>query len=370
MYLKNTDPTGKSGPCILVTGGAGYVGSHAVLDLLDSGFRVVVLDSLVTGFRWAVDPRAIFVEGRVEDEGLVRSLLRDHEVRGILHFAGSTIAPESVRDPLKYYRNNTVASRSLLESAVAKQVHHFVFSSTAAVYGPSGLDPVSEDSVPRPATPYGWSKLMTERMLDDVARSYPFNYCALRYFNVAGADPLGRAGPSSVSSTHLVKIAVEAALGKRSEVTVFGNDFATPDGTGVRDYIHVSDLARVHVLALNELFASPGVSHVLNCGYGRGHSVLEVLDMVARAAGHPVPHVFGPRRPGDLDRVVADNRRLKERLHWRPRYDELHAMVTDALRWEEHLSRRTTPDIAVKRQIRRPSELTERVASHNKMPRH
>src|SRR5215831_12311287 len=191
------DPTGAGGACILVTGGAGYVGSHAVLELLDSGFRVVVLDSLITGFRWAVDPRATFIEGCVEDEALVRRLLRDHEVRGILHFAGSTIAPESVRDPLKYYRNNTVATRSLLESIVAKRVRHFVFSSTAAVYGPVGLDPVSEDFAPRPATPYGWSKLMTERMLDDVAKSYPFNYCSLRYFNVAGADPLGRTGPSS-----------------------------------------------------------------------------------------------------------------------------------------------------------------------------
>jgi UDP-glucose 4-epimerase len=355
MYLRNLDrvpighttkdPTGANGSCILVTGGAGYVGSHAVLELLDSEFRVVVLDSLVTGFRWAVDPRAAFFEGCAEDEALVRRLLRDHEVRGILHFAGSTIAPESVRDPLKYYRNNTAASQSLLESAIAKQVRHFVFSSTAAVYGPSGLDPVSEDSAPRPATPYGWSKLMTERMLDDVARSYPFNYCALRYFNVAGADPLRRTGPSSTSSTHLVKVAVETALGKRSEVTVYGSDFATPDGTGVRDYIHVSDLARAHVLALNELFASPNVSHVLNCGYGRGHSVLEVLDVVGQAAGRPIPHVFGPRRPGDLDRVVADNRRLKERLRWRPQYDELHAIVRDALRWEEYLSRPTTQNI-------------------------
>jgi UDP-glucose 4-epimerase len=186
---------------------------------------------------------------------------------------------------------------------------------------------------------------MTERMLEDLARSYPFNCCALRYFNVAGADPLGRTGPSGASSTHLVKVAVETALGKRSEVTVYGSDFATPDGTGVRDYIDVSDLARAHVLALNELFASPNVSHVLNCGYGCGHSVLEVLDMVGHAAGRPIPRVFGPRQPGDLDRVVADNRRLKERLPWRPRYDELHAIVTDALRWEEYLRRCSTPDI-------------------------
>jgi UDP-glucose 4-epimerase len=342
------EPTDASGLCIFVTGGAGYIGSHAVLELLDSGFRAVVLDNLVTGFRRAVNPRAAFVEGCVEDDALVRRLLRDHEVRGILHFAGSTIAPESVRDPLKYYRNNTAASRSLLESAVAERVRHFVFSSTAAVYRPSGRRPVSEDSALQPATPYGWSKLMTERMLEDVARSYPFNYCALRYFNVAGADPRGRAGQSSLSATHLVKVAVEVALGKRSEVTVYGNDFATPDGTGVRDYIHVSDLSRAHILALGELFASPSLSHVLNCGYGRGYSVLEVLDMVGQAAGRPIPHVLGPRRPGDRDRVVADNRRLRERLAWRPRYDDLRAIVTDALRWEECLSRGATPDTTEK----------------------
>jgi UDP-glucose 4-epimerase len=337
-------PADAEGPCILVTGGAGYVGSHVVLELLDSGFRAVVLDNLVTGFRWAVDPRATFVEGSVQDNALVGSLLHDHDIRGILHFAGSTIASESVRDPLKYYRNNTAASQSLLESAVAGRVHHFVFSSTAAVYCPSGLGSVSEDCATWPATPYGWSKLMTERMLNDAASSYPFNYCALRYFNVAGADPKGRAGPSNINATDLVKVAVEVALGKRSEVTVYGNDFVTPDGTGVRDYIHVRDLARAHVLALGELFARPRLSHVLNCGYGRGYSVLEVLEMVGRAAGRPIPHVLGPRRPGDLDWVVADASRLKERLSWRPRYGDLHAIVTDSLRWEEHLSRRETPD--------------------------
>jgi UDP-glucose 4-epimerase len=309
-----------------------------VLELLDSGFRTVVLDNLVTGVRSSVDSRATFVEGYVENDELVRKLLRDHDVRGILHFAGSTIPPESVRDPLKYYRNNTSASRSLLESAVAERVRHFVFSSTAAVYGASGLDLLSEDWMPQPTTPYGWSKLMTERMLADVAASYPFNYCVLRYFNVAGADPRGRAGPSSLNPTHLINVAVEVALGKRPEVTVYGNDFATPDGTGVRDYIHVSDLAAAHVLALDELFARPQLSHIFNCGYGRGYSVLEVLEVVGQEAGRQIPHVVGPRRPGDLDRVVADNRRLKERLAWRPRYDDLRAIVADALRWERRLS--------------------------------
>jgi UDP-glucose 4-epimerase len=348
MSVPPQGPASAGRPCILVTGGAGYVGSHAVLELLDSGFRAVVLDNLVTGVPWVVDPRAAFVEGCVEDDAVVRRLLRDHDVRGILHFAGSTIAPESVRDPLKYYRNNTAASRSLLESAVAERVRHFVFSSTAAVYGWSGLDLVSEDCVPQPATPYGWSKLMTERMLADVAESYSFNYCALRYFNVAGADPQGRAGSSSANATHLINVAVKAALGKRREVMVYGNDFATPDGTGVRDYIHVSDLAVAHVLALEELLARPQRSHVLNCGYGRGHSVLEVLGAVSHEAGIPIPHVFGPRRPGDLDRVVADNRRLKERLAWRPRYDDLRAIVADALRWEASLSSRgeTTSTLA------------------------
>jgi UDP-glucose 4-epimerase len=320
-------------PAILVTGGAGYIGSHVVLELLDSGFQVVVLDNLITGSRAVVDPRAAFVKGSVEDDVLVRSVLRDFAVRGILHVAGSTVVAESIRDPLKYYRNNTSASRSLLESAVREQVRHLVFSSTAAVYRrPSGLDVVSEDSVVEPATPYGWSKLMTEQMLADAARSYPFNYCILRYFNVAGADPQKRAGPSTVDPTQLIDVAVAAALGKRSQVIVYGNDFATPDGTGVRDYIHVSDLARAHVLALDELFTRPSVNHVLNCGSGHGHSVLEVLETVGQEAGRPIPHVVGPRRPGDLDRVVADNRCLKERLGWQPRYD-LRQIVQHALRW-------------------------------------
>jgi UDP-glucose 4-epimerase len=343
------DMVGAGGPCILVTGGAGYIGSHAVLELLDSGFRAVVLDNLVTGFRWAVDSRAALIEGHVEDETLVRGLLRDHDVRGILHFAGSTIAPESIRNPLEYYRNNTAASLSLLKSALAERVRHFIFSSTASIYGPSVRGPISEDSELQPATPYGQSKLMTEYMLGDFAASYPFNYCALRYFNVAGADPWGRTGPSTGSATHLIKVAVEVALGKRSEVTVHGNDFATPDGTGVRDYIHVSDLARAHVLALDELFSRPAVSHVLNCGYGRGHSVLEVLDVVGKESGQPIPYVFGPRRRGDLDRVVADNRRLKECLTWRPRYDDLRTIVRDALHWEARLRPGETPDAPGKR---------------------
>jgi UDP-glucose 4-epimerase len=327
----------RANPPILVTGGAGYIGSHVVLELLEADFPVVVLDNLITGLRSAVDARAAFVEGSVEDDKLVRSLLRDHDIHAILHIAGSTAVSESILDPLKYYRNNTAASRSLLESAVREQVRHVVFSSTAAVYCPSGLDPVSEDSVVQPATPYGWSKLMTEQMLAHVAQSYPFNYCVLRYFNVAGADPQRRAGPSRTDPTQLIDVAVAVALGKRSEVTVYGNDFATPDGTGVRDYIHVSDLARAHVLALDELVAQPNLSHVLNCGSGLGHSVLDVLEIVGQEAGRPLPYVLGARRPGDLDRVVAHNRCLKERLSWEPRY-ELRAIARHALQWESHRS--------------------------------
>lgn len=331
-------PAQAKGPSILVTGGAGYVGSHVVLELLDAGFQVVVLDNLVTGSRGVVDPRADFVEGSVDDDVLVRGVLGDHEIRGILHVAGSTVVSESIRDPLKYYRNNTAASRTLLESAVREGVRHFVFSSTAAVYRPSGLDPVSEDSLVQPATPYGSSKLMTEQMLAHVAQSYPFNYCTLRYFNVAGADPRGRAGLTSVDPTQLIDVAVAVAIGKRSEVTVYGNDFGTADGTGVRDYVHVSDLARAHLLALDQLFARPSFSHVLNCGSGLGHSVLEVLNVVGQEAGRPIPHVLGPRRPGDLDRVVADNRSLKAQLAWQQRYD-LRAMVKHALRWQVEKTR-------------------------------
>jgi UDP-glucose 4-epimerase len=330
------------GAAVLVTGGAGYIGSHVALELLDSGFQVVVLDNLATGSRWAVDPRAVFAEGSVENSALVRSLIRQHSIRGILHIAGSTVVSESIRDPLKYYRNNTAASLSLFESAVREQVRHVVFSSTAAVYYPSRLEIVAEDSLALPASPYGWSKLMTEQMLAHLAQSRAINYCTLRYFNVAGADPQGRTGPSSIDPSQLIDVAVAAALGQRSEVTVYGNDFATPDGTGVRDYIHVSDLARAHVLALDQLFAQPGLSHVLNCGNGLGYSVLEVLDVVGQESGKVIPRVIGPRRPGDLDRVVADNRLVKERLSWRPRHD-LRAMVRDALRWEAKRNVSGTP---------------------------
>ncbi|MDB5707347.1 MAG: UDP-glucose 4-epimerase [Sphingomonas bacterium] len=325
---------------VLVTGGAGYIGSHAVLALLDAGHRVVVVDNLVTGFAWAVDPRAILVEANIEDDAKVRAAIRDHDVRAIMHFAGSVVVPESVSDPLKYYRNNTVASRALLESAVACGVPHFIFSSTAATYGTPEKIPVSEGDPTVPINPYGMSKLMTEAMLRDVAAAHPINYAALRYFNVAGADPRGRSGQSTAGATHLIKVAVEAATGRRSSVAVFGTDFDTPDGTGVRDYIHVSDLAAAHVAALDLLVAEPTRSHILNAGYGRGFSVQQVLDAVDRVTNMKIERVIEGRRPGDPAALIADNRAILAALDWTPKLDDLDTIVTDALAWERALQQR------------------------------
>ncbi|WP_076073218.1 UDP-glucose 4-epimerase GalE [Sphingomonas montana] len=328
-----TDPTTVNGT-VLVTGGAGYIGSHAVLALLDAGRKVVVLDNLVTGFADAVDPRAAFVQGDVSDPDLVARVIADHRVHAILHFAGSVVVPESVSDPLKYYRNNTAATRTLIESAVAGRVRHFLFSSTAATYGTPERVPVREDDPKRPINPYGMSKLMSEQMLADVAAAHPITYCALRYFNVAGADPQGRAGQSTAGATHLIKIASEAALGKRPAVAVFGTDFDTADGTGVRDYIHVTDLADAHLHALEALEASPGENLTLNCGYGRGFSVLEVLDAVDRVAGVTLTRTMEPRRAGDPAALIADNSAILARLPWRPRHDDLDLIVGHALAWE------------------------------------
>jgi UDP-glucose 4-epimerase len=325
---------------VLVTGGAGYIGSHAVLALLDVGRRVVVLDNLVTGFSWAVPGEAVFYEGDIADEALMASIIADHDIGAIIHFAGSVVVPESVSDPLKYYHNNTAKSRSLIESAVKGGVRHFIFSSTAATYGIPDAVPIAEDAPKRPINPYGMSKLMTEAMLADVAAAHPVNYCALRYFNVAGADPAGRSGQSTAGATHLIKIAVEAATGKRDHISVFGTDYATSDGTGVRDYIHVSDLADAHVHALDALIADPKTSRTLNCGYGRGYSVLEVLDAVDRVTNLKLERRMEPRRPGDPDALVADNSAILSALPWRPRYDDLDRIVTDALAWERHLSTR------------------------------
>lgn len=325
---------------VLVTGGAGYIGSHAVLALLDAGWQVVVVDNLVTGFDWAVDPRAKLVVANIADDDKVRAAIRDNGVIAIMHFAGSVVVPESVTDPLKYYRNNTAASRSLIESAVAEGVKHFIFSSTAATYGIPEVVPVREDSPKQPINPYGMSKLMTEIMLKDVAAAHPINYAALRYFNVAGADPQGRSGQSTAGATHLIKIAAEAATGKRGHVSVFGTDFDTPDGTGVRDYIHVSDLAAAHVDALDLLIAKPTENHTMNAGYGRGFSVLQVLDAVDRVTNLTIERRLEGRRAGDPDALVADNSAILAALPWRPKHDDLEGIVKDALAWERKLAER------------------------------
>lgn len=322
---------------VLVTGGAGYIGSHAVLALRDAGYRPVVIDNLSTGFRFAVPEGVPLREGDIADEALVGSILAEHRIGAIMHFAGSIIVPESVEDPLKYYRNNTANSRTLIECAVRARVPHFIFSSTAATYGIPETSPVREDMPTRPINPYGTSKLMTETMLRDVAAAHPINYCALRYFNVAGADPKGRTGQSTAGATHLIKVAVEAALGKRGHVSVFGTDYDTPDGTGVRDYIHVSDLAAAHVHALDSLIADPATSHTLNCGYGRGFSVLEVLDAVDRVTNLAIERRMEPRRAGDADSLVSDNRAIMERFPWRPAYADLDTIVAHALQWERKL---------------------------------
>ena len=327
---------------ILVTGGAGYIGSHAVLALKDAGWKVCVIDNLVTGFAWAVPEDVPFYEGDIADGDLVARIIAEQNIGAILHFAGSVVVPESVSDPLKYYSNNTVKSRALIESAVAGGVRHFIFSSTAATYGTPGTDgPIAETTPQVPINPYGTSKLMTEWMLRDVAFAHDFNYCALRYFNVAGADPHGRTGQSTAGATHLIKVAVEAALGKRDTVAVFGTDFDTPDGTGVRDYIHVSDLAHAHVLALEALIEQPDQSHFLNCGYGHGYSVLEVLDAVDRVTNRTIERVFSGRRAGDPASLTADSRAIRSRFGWTPAHDDLDTIVTHALGWERHLSEKS-----------------------------
>jgi len=323
---------------VLVTGGAGYIGSHAVLALLDVGWPVVVLDDLSTGFAWAVPRGAIFAEGDVADSALVADLIAAHRIGAIMHFAGSVVVPESVEKPLDYYENNTVKSRALIASAVSGGVRHFIFSSTAAAYGIPQEVPVAEEARTEPINPYGWSKLMAERMLRDAAAAHPLNAGILRYFNVAGADPKGRAGLSTENAGHLFKVAVEAAIGKRGHVDIYGEDFDTPDGTGVRDYIHVTDLAAAHVRTLERLIAHPHESLLLNCGYGRGFSVREVLDSVERVTNLRIERRIAPRRAGDPPSVIADNRKILATLAWRPERDDLDTIVADALAWERKLA--------------------------------
>ena len=323
---------------VLVTGGAGYIGSHMVLELLANGERPVVLDNLSTGFRWAVSPEAIFVEGDVGDGHFVERLLREHKITAIVHFAAKIVVPDSVADPLGYYLANTVKTRNLLEAAVRTGVAHFVFSSTAAVYGNPPVNPVDEDTPPCPMSPYGTSKLMSEIMLRDAAAAHGLRTAVLRYFNVAGADPDGRTGQSTQGATHLIKVACETALGKRPSLSVFGTDYETRDGTCVRDYIQVSDLVSAHMIALRHL-RNGGENLLCNCGYGEGYSVLEVIDAVKRVSGVDFRTELAPRRAGDPAKIVAAADRIR-RLGWTPQYDDLDTIVAQALAWERKLATR------------------------------
>jgi UDP-glucose 4-epimerase len=318
---------------IMVTGGAGYIGSHMVHELVDAGERVVVIDDLSTGFDWAVPRGATLVVGDVGDEILVKDLARQHSVEAIIHFAGSIVVPDSVADPLGYYLNNTVKSRALIAAAVTSGIKQFIFSSTAAVYGAPKTNPVDETALLAPVSPYGSSKLMTEIMLADAALAHDFRYVALRYFNVAGADPKGRTGQSTPRATHLIKVASEAALGKRDGMDVFGTDYPTPDGTCVRDYIHVTDLARAHMAALGYLRRG-GASDVFNCGYSRGFSVLQVVEAVKRISGREFAARLARRRPGDPPEIVAKSEKIRAALSWLPELDDLDTIVRHALEWE------------------------------------
>jgi UDP-glucose 4-epimerase len=324
---------------VLVTGGAGYIGSHMVQALVDTGERVVVLDNLATGFDWAVAAGAVLVIGDTGDQPRVAALIAEHRVDAVIHFAASIVVPDSVRDPLGFYRNNTVNSRALMETAITSGVRHFIFSSTAAVYGNPERVPVGEDDPAVPMSPYGSSKLMTEIMLRDASAAHGLHHVILRYFNVAGADPLGRIGQSTRGATHLIKVAAETALGLRPKIDVFGTDFPTPDGTCIRDYIHVSDLVRAHAEALAYLRGG-GASLTLNCGYGRGFSVLDVIKTVKRVSGVDFKVEFADPRPGDPARIVAASDRIRSLLRWEPHFDDLDAIVAHALAWERKLSAR------------------------------
>ena len=322
---------------VLVTGGAGYIGSHMAYALADAGEKAVVLDNLSTGLRGLVPLHAVFVQGDSGDGALVRRLIADHGVDAVIHFAASIVVPESIEAPLSYYANNTAASLRLIDAAIQSGVKHFVFSSTAAVYGQPDRSPVSEDEWLLPINPYGRSKLMTEWILKDAARAHDFCYVALRYFNVAGADPKGRTGQSTPRATHLIKRACQAALDRVPYLEIFGTDYPTPDGTGVRDYIHVSDLVAAHSLALR-LLRSGGASLVCNCGYGRGFSVRQVIEAVEKASGRKLPVRNAPRRQGDPASLIADTQRIRSTMNWNPEHDDLDEIVRSAYAWEKRLN--------------------------------
>jgi UDP-glucose 4-epimerase len=324
---------------VLVTGGAGYIGSHMVLALTDQGEDVTVLDNLSTGYWWAVSPKAKLVEGDVGNEALLDRLTRETQFDAVIHFAGSIVVPDSVKDPLGYYLNNTVKSRTLMAAAVKAEIPRFIFSSTAAVYGETTAEPVFENRAPAPISPYGTSKLMTEWMLRDSHVAYGLQYVALRYFNVAGADPAGRSGQSTPRATHLIKVACQTALGQRDHMEVFGNDYATPDGTCLRDYIHVSDLIAAHVDALSYL-RKGGDSGIFNCGYGKGYSVKEVIRALEKANGAPINVKMAARRAGDPAAIVAGAERVRSVLGWQPSHDNLDEIVASALDWERKLAQR------------------------------
>jgi UDP-glucose 4-epimerase len=323
---------------ILVTGGAGYIGSHMVYELADARERVIVLDNLSTGFDWAVAKGVPLNVGNTGDQNLVAQIIHEHKVDSIIHFAAWMVVPDSVRDPLGYYQNNTVNSRALIEAAVKSGVRQFIFSSTCAVYGNPAQVPVTENALPAPISPYGWSKLMTEIMLRDAGTAHGLRHVILRYFNVAGADPKCRTGQSTKNATQLIKVAVEAALGLRPKLDIYGSDYPTPDGTCIRDYIHVSDLVRAHLDALRYLRGG-GESVTLNCGYGHGFSVREVIEMVKRVSGIDFKVEVAPRRPGDPAQIVAASDPARTKLGWTPQYDDLATIVAHALAWEQKLRR-------------------------------
>src|SRR5512142_295558 len=329
---------------VLVTGGAGYIGSHTVLALAEAGEDVVVIDDLSTGFSAYLPEGVPLCIGDARDENLLEGVIAQHNIESIIHFAGSVVVPESMRDPLGYYRNNFMTARNLLNVAVKRGISRFIFSSTAAVYGNPDQVPVPEHAPTRPLSPYGSSKLMTEIMLHDVASAYGMQYVTLRYFNVAGADPQARIGLATAGATHLLKIAVEAATGQRAKIDVFGTDYPTPDGSCIRDFIHVADLVQAHRAALSYLRGG-GASMTLNCGYGRGYSVLETIEAVRRVSGRNFAIQYAPRRPGDIMTMVADTSRMRTTLDFTPQYEDLETIAAHALAWEEKLLRQRQGDI-------------------------